>query len=267
MILATASLWNVGLATVTALTYCVPALLSARIAPAAARVWVMLAWLLHGATLILGLVGDVPVFGFAPALSACAWLVAAIYAVESQVFPRLQTRWTLALLGALSVIAAQVFPGTVHISDMHSLLLVLHLLLGLGSYALFACAAIHAWVLVRSEERLRQAIEPAAGLPLLTLERLTYRFAWAGFVMLSLTLLLGAVFAQSIHGAHGWRWDHKTVFSLLAWLTFASLLAGRQWRGWRGKDAVRMLYAGSLLLLLAYAGSRFVLEVILGRTP
>ena len=66
-------------------------------------------------------------------------------------------------------------------------------------------------------------------------------------------------------GISGWRWDHKTVFSLLAWVAFAMLLLGRARFGWRGRKAVRVLYGGALLLLLAYVGSRFVLEVMLGR--
>ncbi len=66
-------------------------------------------------------------------------------------------------------------------------------------------------------------------------------------------------------GATGWRWDHKTIFSVLAWLAFALLLLVRARFGWRGRKAVRILYVGSLLLLLAYVGSRFVLEVMLGR--
>jgi ABC-type uncharacterized transport system permease subunit len=66
---------------------------------------------------------------------------------------------------------------------------------------------------------------------------------------------------------HTWRWDHKTVFSLLAWVIFSVLLIGRYGFGWRGKRAVQVLYTGSLFLLLGYVGSRFVLEVILGRMP
>ena len=102
---------------------------------------------------------------------------------------------------------------------------------------------------------------PAAplGLPLLGLEKLTFRFVAAGFVVLSATLVLGWWFAQP------WRWDHKTVFSMLAWLVFAGLLAGRRAFGWRGRYATRWLYAGGALLLLAYAGSRFVIEVLLHR--
>ena len=80
-----------------------------------------------------------------------------------------------------------------------------------------------------------------------------------GVAMMMQGVLLGVATSAQ------WRWDHKTVFSLLAWLVFAALLAGRHWQGWRGQRATRWLYAGAVLLLLAYVGSRFVFEVILGR--
>ena len=102
----------------------------------------------------------------------------------------------------------------------------------------------------------------AMGMPLLQLERVTFHFVEAGFAVLTATLVLGV--ATTVQ----WRWgDHKAVFSVLAWTVFAALLVGRRLRGWRGRRATRWLYAGAVLLLLAYAGSRFVLEVLLGRAP
>jgi ABC-type uncharacterized transport system permease subunit len=101
---------------------------------------------------------------------------------------------------------------------------------------------------------------------LLTLERLTFRFVTAGFVLLTATLAAGWLFGDSLYGKQAaWHWDHKTVFSLMSWLTFAVLLIARSRFGWRGRKAVRVLYIGTSLLMLGYAGSRFVLEVILGR--
>ena len=84
-----------------------------------------------------------------------------------------------------------------------------------------------------------------------------------GFVLLSATLLAGMLFGDPVTGRAGLKWDHKTVFSVLAWITFAVLLVGRSRFGWRGRKARRVLYAGTGLLLLAYVGSRFVLEVLL----
>ena len=99
------------------------------------------------------------------------------------------------------------------------------------------------------------------GMPLLQLERMTFRFVAAGFAVLSAAIVLGAWYAKP------WHWDHKTVFSILGWLVFAGLLAGRRAFGWRGPAATRGVYAGAALLLLAYVGSRFVLEVLLHRPP
>ncbi|MDB5929777.1 MAG: cytochrome c assembly protein, partial [Polaromonas sp.] len=125
---------------------------------------------------------------------------------------------------------------------------------------------VHGWLMIRAERAMRQAEQNDAGVPLLTLERLTFRFVEAGFVLLSATLLAGWGFAETLYGVGlGWKWDHKTTFSLLAWAAFACLLIGRARLGWRGLKAVRVLYLGAGLLLLSYAGSRFVLEVILRR--
>jgi len=101
-------------------------------------------------------------------------------------------------------------------------------------------------------------------LPLLTLERLTYRLVTAGFVLLSATLL-GGYFFGDLWSDVPLRWDHKILLSVVAWAVFAVLVIGRRVLGWRGARAIQMLYLGSGFLLLAYAGSRFVVEVILER--
>lgn len=263
MILASGSATSAILSLAAAAAYAVPAAAAGRIGHRSARWALLVAWVLHALVLGWTLLGESPRFGFAPALSVTAWLVLTVYAVERELFPQLQARWALAGLGALAVLLALLFPGT----PMHPTatpLLPLHLALGVASYGLFAAAVVHAWLMRRSERSMRQATEPQAGLPLLTLERLTFRFAAAGFVLLSATLAAGLLFGESLYG-RAWRWDHKTIFSVLAWGAFALLLLGRARFGWRGRTAVRVLYTGSILLLLAYVGSRFVLEVVLGR--
>lgn len=269
MILASASPVSVILTVAAALAYAVSAIGPARMSPPVARGVVVLAWLLHAILLVWGLFVQTPEhtphFGFAPALSVTAWLVAAVYAIESQVFPQLQTRWALSALGGAAVLLALIFPGhPLHVDT--SPWLILHWALGIASYGLFGAAVVHAWFMTRTEESIRRATEPHIGLPLLTLERLTFRFVSAGFSLLSATLFVAFVFGESLYGTPMvWKWDHKTIFSVLSWLTFAALLLGRARFGWRGRRAVRMLYAGAGLLLLAYVGSRFVMEIILGR--
>ena len=98
----------------------------------------------------------------------------------------------------------------------------------------------------------------------LALERPLVRMIAAAFVFLTLTLVTGIAFSETLFG-RALRFDHKTVFALLSWLTFGLLLAGRWRYGWRGRTALRWTLTGFVMLLLAYVGSRFVLEVLLGR--
>jgi ABC-type uncharacterized transport system permease subunit len=266
MILASASSLSLVLALAAVLAYLVSAVGADRLGLPVARAAVRLAWVLHGILLGWSLLGATPRFGFAPALSVTAWLVAAVYAVESQIYPLLQTRWALSMLGALAVLLALLFPGSMLHANASNWL-PLHWALGIASYGFFGVAVVHAWFMNRAEARIRLAADAHTGMPLLTMERLTYRFVGAGFVLLSATLLVGILFGTQLYGTtHTLKLDHKTAFSVLSWFTFAALLVGRARLGWRGKRATRVLYMGAGLLLLAYVGSRFVLEVILGRT-
>ncbi len=265
MILTLSAWWGLATAIGAALAYAILALATARLSETTTRGVLLLAWLLHALTLAEGLLGEPPRFGFAPALSMTVWLVLSVYAVESRLFPQLKARWTLAGLGSAAVLLALVFPGTSY-HVIASPWLPLHWALGIASYGLFAAAVVHGWLMNRSERSIRSATQPDTGVPLLTLERLTFRFVQAGFVLLTATLLVGWLFAETLYGPGlAGQWNHKTIFSVLAWITFAGLLIGRAGLGWRGRQAVRVLYLGSGLLLLGYVGSRFVLEVILKR--
>lgn len=230
------------------------------------RTVLLLAWLFHLAALVLdiagfGLARPGARFGFAPALSMTMWLVLAVYLVESRFVPLPGARRVLAALAALTVLLAWGFPGESR-PLAASPWAPLHWVLGLASYGLFGVAVLHAVMLNRAERqmRLKSAQGPATlGMPLLRLERLTFQFVGSGVVVLSLALLLGWWFTPQ------WHWDHKNLLSMLGWLVLTGLLTGRRVFGWRGRRATRWLYFGAALLLLAYAGTRFVLEVLLQR--
>ncbi|MES2412527.1 MAG: cytochrome c biogenesis protein CcsA [Pseudomonadota bacterium] len=265
MILALSAWWGMAAATAATVSYAVLALAASRLSAATLRTMLFTAWLFHALALAHGLLGEPPQFGFAPALSMTVWLVLTVYAIESRLFPQLQAHWALAGLGSAAMLLSVFFPGTTY-HMVASPWLPLHWALGIASYGLFAAAVVHGWLMTRSERSMRLASQNDAGVPLMTLERLTFRFVEAGFVLLSATLLVGWLFAEQLYGPGlAWKWSHKTVFSVLAWLVFAGLLIGRARLGWRGRKAVRVLYLGSGLLLLGYAGSRFVLEVVLKR--
>ncbi|MES2101070.1 MAG: cytochrome c biogenesis protein CcsA [Pseudomonadota bacterium] len=233
------------------------------------RTALLIGWVAHAIAIFVDIagIGSAVVaarFGFAPALSMTIWLVLAVYVVESRFVPLPGARRTLAWLGILVVALAWMFPGELR-PLAPSRWAPVHWVLGVASYGLFGAAVLHAAMLNRAERSMRPgsagAIGASKGMPLLQLERMTFRFVGAGFVVLSAALVLG------VWSASPWRWDHKAVFSMLGWLVFAGLLAGRRAFGWRGPTATRGVYVGAALLLLAYVGSRFVLEVLLHRAP
>lgn len=256
--------WVLALALAAIAAYLIPAFGAKHMTDGHTRLAMRSAWVLHLLTVAAGLMSTPASFGFAPALSMTAWLMLTMYAIEQQLYPKMRAVAVLSILGALAVLLAQVFPGkpmAVHASAW----LPLHLALGIASYGLCAAAVVHAGLMSRAERRMRAASDVEGGMPLLMLERLTFRFVSAAFVLLTATLLAGWFFGEVLYG-RSWHWDHKTVFSLLAWCAFAGLLIARNRFGLRGRHAVHLIYTGAALLLLAYAGSRFVLEVfMLGR--
>jgi ABC-type uncharacterized transport system permease subunit len=217
-------------------------------------------------------------FGFAQALSAMLFLGVAIYWVESLFLPLDGFEPLLLPLAAIAVPLPALFPGFAGSVDSASTEFRIHLALAMAAYSVFTIAMLHAVLMALVERRLHRLHRAAAAVPaaerfsgplvhmppLLTLERLLFRLIGTAFVLLTLTLATGAIHSETVFG-RALRFDHKTVFALLSWGTFAALLAGRYLYGWRGRTALRWTLAGFVMLLLAYVGSRFVLEVILGR--
>jgi len=142
-----------------------------------------------------------------------------------------------------------------------------HIAIALLAYAFLLMAAVMALLMNGLERRLHRGLPSAdaeSTPPLLTLERYVFRLVGVGFVLLTLTVVSGALFSEQVFGKP-FTFTHKSVFTILAWLTFGALLAGR-WRfGWRGRQATKWIVTGSVLLVLAYLGTKFVLEVVLHR--
>jgi ABC-type uncharacterized transport system permease subunit len=208
-----------------------------------------------------------PRFGFGQALSIMLWLAVIIYWIESR-FRELEGMQAPVLaLAAVCVPLPALFPGLASPSAGHPAEFRLHLALAMIAYGMFTIAALHALLMTLMERRLHGGalVGPLAALPpLLTMERLLFRVILVGFAFLTLTLATGIAFSETLFG-RALKFDHKTVFAIASWFIFAALLAGRYFYGWRGRTALRWTLAGFVALLLAYVGSRFVLEVILGR--
>ncbi len=205
--------------------------------------------------------------GVGNSLSVTAWLAVVTYWGASFAY-RLESLYVAILpIAGASLLVPVILPES-HILPYSGMAAFhWHLLVSLLAYSLLTIAALHAGLMVSLEKRLHHATLSGAMShlpPLLTLETLLFRLLWAGFLFLTLSLVTGMLFSETIFGKP-LAFNHKVIFGILAWLIFATLLAGRSIYGWRGKRASRLTIAGFALLLLAYIGSKFVLEILLGR--
>ena len=205
--------------------------------------------------------------GVGNAASAILWLTVLIYWLGN-FFYRLDGLQALVLpAAAVASLLPAVFPSLKPLPNTGSLVFKLHLLIAMLAYSLFTIASLHVLLMALLERRLHGGGVPQAlrGLPpLLAMETLLFRIIWAGFILLTATIVSGIVFSEELFGRAA-KFNHKTVFGVLSWIIFAALLGGRHAYGWRGRIAVRWTLTGFLMLVLAYIGSKFVLEVILGR--
>jgi len=139
----------------------------------------------------------------------------------------------------------------------------IHVILSLIAFTLIGLAAAQAALLMVQEKRLRdrqwQGLLGALP-PLALMEKTLFEWLLAGFILLGLALFTGALFVENLFAQH---LAHKTLFSMMTWILLAGLLWGRHQLGWRGQRAARITLWGYALLVLGYAGSQFVLEVIL----
>ena len=227
--------------------------------------------LLHAATLYQSMFADAGLsFGLGNAISSIVWLTAFIYWF-SGFFDRLRGLQTLvapvAAAAAIAVLLPLIFPSMRPLANTELPAFKAHLLIAMMAYSLLTIAALHALLMTVVERHLHHPGSHSilnSLPPLLAMEKLLFNIIWVGFILLTLTLLSGVVFSKEVFG-QPLTFTHKTLFGFISWGVFAALLAGRQFYGWRGRIAIRWTLVGFITLLLAYIGSKFVLEIVLNR--
>jgi ABC-type uncharacterized transport system permease subunit len=222
--------------------------------------------LLHGVLVYDSVLGQGEILlGFGNSVSAIVWLTALIYWLSNQGAPLVKIQAWVTALAAGAVLLPLIFPEVHAIPNSQALALRTHLIVSLLAYSLLAIAALHAVLMTTLEKKLHSGAALAGGVPpLLTLEAILFRTVTAGFVLLTLTVFSGVLFSEELFG-QPLQFTHKIVFAILSWLVFGGLLLGRHFRGWRGRTALYWTLTGFVLLLLAYVGTTFVLEVLLHR--
>ena len=205
--------------------------------------------------------------GLVSVLSLIVWLTLAVYWVANFFYPLASLKALVLPLAAVGAVLPLLFANKKVMLQPTSWLFDAHVLVAMLAYSLFTIAALHAGLMSLAENGLHKARLPVLLRnlpPLLTMEKLLFRIIAIGFVLLSLTLLSGAIFSEQIFGK-AWQLNHKVLFGVVSWVVFAVLLMGHRLYGWRGRTAVTWTMSGFGLLVLAYIGSKFVLEVILQR--
>jgi ABC-type uncharacterized transport system permease subunit len=227
---------------------------------------------------LLGLLAHLPVAiklagqspGLLPGLSTSVVLLTAIMVAlllaVSLAKPVLSVAVGLFPLAGAALLLAVGLPSPERTADGLPPGIALHAISSALAFAVLAIAAVQAVLLGIQNQALRhhhtRGIVQALP-PLTTMERVLFELIWGGMALLTLSIVSGFLFVESMFAQH---LAHKTILSLAAWVIFAILLISHHILGWRGKRAVRWTLGGYAVLLLAYFGSRFVLEIILQRS-
>ena len=231
--------------------------------------WVFLPLILHAYLLRDSLFGDGGInLGLVNAVSLILWLTMLVYWLARFFYPIASLQTLVLPLAASGALLSALFPAThIQAAANVSIALQAHILAAMLAYSLLTIATLHAGLMSFVEKNLHHATLPRMlqGLPpLMTMEILLFRIIGAGFALLTLTLISGMVFSEQLFG-RPWQLNHKMLFGLISWLVYAVLLLGHYLRGWRGRTAVHWTMSGFAFLILAYLGSKFVLEIVLGR--
>jgi len=201
--------------------------------------------------------------GFFNAVSLIAMLVAAVVLISSLRQPIENLGIAVLPIAALALLMDNLFVSHHLLSRRLAGEIEIHIILSVLAYTLLSLAAVQAILIAIQDRRLRQK-HPGGLLralpPLQVMENLLFQIITLGFFLLSMALVTGFIYLEDIFAQH---LVHKTVLSIIAWVIFAILLWGRWHAGWRGRTAIRWTLTGFVVLVLAYFGSKLVLELIL----
>ena len=203
--------------------------------------------------------------GFFNIISIIGWLVALIVLITSFFQPIQQLLLVLYPIAAITIPLEQLFPSDRILDQSLPMGLRIHILLSISAYSLLMIGTLQALLLAVQDKFIKsKQISKIIDIlpPLQIMEQLLIQIIVIGFFLLSLSLTTGIMFIDNLFEQH---LIHKTTLSILAWVIYAILLWGRWSLGWRGRRITRWVLVGFIVLILAYTGSKFVLELLLQR--
>jgi len=204
-------------------------------------------------------------FSFFSTAALVSLIVSLLLSMAALTKPVLKLGAIVFPIAALMLCLATFFTEPHQQISTHNWAMTAHILSSIIAFSLLNIAALQSLLLAFQDQQLKSHPPKrfAQSLPSLqAMESLLFQMLSAGVFFLSISLITGFVFIENLFAQH---LAHKTVLSLFAWLIFSGLLLGRWRYGWRGQTALYWTLSGFILLLLAYFGSKFVLEIILHR--
>lgn len=226
----------------------------------------LVAVILHGWLLLEHLFTPSGVdIGFFSILSLVGWLVALLLLLAAFSNPIECLGIVVLPFTGLTILLRLLSDEHQYLAQHLSAGLKFHILVSILAYSLLSIAVVQAILLYIQEAHLHNK-QPGGFIrtlpPLETMESMLFRMIRLGFIVLSVSLISGGFYLEDLLGQH---LAHKTILSVTAWILFAILLWGRWQFGWRGRMAIRWTISAFVMLMLAYFGSKFVLEFILHR--
>jgi len=224
---------------------------------------VLLAILVHAVVLNQTIYGPAGLnLGFFVAFSLICWLIS-IQILLSSIFHRVESLGiaVFPVSGLASLISSMGYSE--HLITTGNAFIQGHILVSVIAYSLIMLSACHATLLAYQDHLIRSH-HPGGFIrflpPLHEMEILLFQLLSFGFIALSASLITGFVFLEDIFAQH---LVHKTVLSIVGWFILGTLLFGRFKFGWRGKTAIRWTLSSFGFLMVAFFGSKLVLEFIL----
>lgn len=218
------------------------------------------AWLLFNGNLFSAQGLDVSIFTI---LSLVSWLIATLFILASLRQPVECLGIVIFPFAIAMILLRELTSQHVYLSTQLPLGLEIHIVLSILAYSALSIAAVQGLLLYFQDMQLHNHHPKGfiRALPSLeTMEILLFKMIGVGFILLTLSLLTGIPYLENMLQQ---RLAHKTILSSIAWVVFAILLWGRWQYGWRGRIALRWIFTGFVLLMLAYFGSKAVLELVL----
>jgi ABC-type uncharacterized transport system permease subunit len=200
--------------------------------------------------------------GFFASFSLIAWLIS-IQVLLSSLYRRIESLGIVVfpISGLSGLVADQHFADPLITTSNQAV--QGHIMVSVIAYSLITLGAFQAGLLAYQDRAIKQH-HPGGFIrflpPLHDMETLLFQFLSFGFACLSASLLTGFIYLEDIFAQH---LVHKTALSIVGWMILGVLLFGRLKFGWRGRTAIRWTLSSFAFLMLAFFGSKLVLEFLL----